>query len=69
MERDANFNILATQQGPDETRVEVNSNFKMKVRHGNGSQVFPFIYHWQQVYSNGTLEKIILDGVARRVQQ
>jgi hypothetical protein len=68
MERIANFNILATRQGPDQTRVQVNSSFKMNVRHGNGSQAIPFTYQWQQAYSNGTLEqKIILDGVARRI--
>lgn len=67
--RDANFNILATRQNPDETRVEVNSNLRIEVRHGNGSLSYPYTYQWQQAYSNGTLEKIILDGVARRVQQ
>lgn len=69
MERIANFNILATRQGPDQTRVQVNSSFKMNVRHGNGSQAIPFTYQWQQAYSNGILEQIILDGVARRIQQ
>lgn len=68
MERVANFNILATKQGPDKTRVQVNSNFKMNVRHGNGSQAIPFTYQWQQAYSNGTLEQIILNGVERRIQ-
>lgn len=68
MERIANFNILATRQGADKTRVQVNSSFKMNVRHGNGSQAIPFTYQWQQAYSNGTLEQIVLDGVARRIQ-
>lgn len=69
MERTANFNILATRQGPDQTRIQVNSSFKMNVRHGNGSLAIPFTYQWQQAYSNGTLEQIILDGIARRIQQ
>lgn len=69
MERTANFNILATRQGLDQTRVQVNSSFKMNVRHGNGSQAIPFTYQWQQAYSNGTLEQIILDGIARRIKQ
>jgi len=68
MERTANFNILATRQGVDQTQVQVNSSFKMNVRHGNGSQAIPFTYQWQQAYSNGTLEQIILDGVARRIK-
>lgn len=69
MDRSATFNIFAIQQGLDRTRVQVNSSFKMNMRQGNGSQAFPFTYQWQQTYSNGILENIILDGVARQIQQ
>ncbi|TVT76719.1 MAG: hypothetical protein FHP92_08705 [Denitromonas halophila] len=69
IERIANFNILATPQGSEKTRVQVNSSFKMNVRHGNGSQAIPFTYQWQQAYSNGTLEEIILNGIEHRVQR
>jgi hypothetical protein len=68
VERIANFNILATPQGPDQTRVQVNSSFKMNVRHGVGSPAVPFTYKWHQAYSNGSLERMILDGIARRLQ-
>jgi len=66
-QRVANFNILATRQSSYKTRVQVNSNFKINVRRGNGSPAFPFIFQWQQAYSNGTLERIILDGVTQKV--
>lgn len=68
MQRVASFNILATKAGLKTTRVQVNSSFKMQIRSGNGSQMFPYQYQWQQAYSNGTLEKLILDSVARRIQ-
>ncbi|RTE65750.1 hypothetical protein EH243_10795 [Amphritea opalescens] len=68
VERSANFNILAVSEEEKQTRVQVNSSFKMKIKTGNGSNVYPFNYQWQRAYSNGTLEKIILDGIARRVE-
>jgi hypothetical protein len=69
MERIANFNILATRDGLDKTRVQVNSSFRMNIRYGNGSAAIPFTYQWQQAYSNGALEQIILDGIIRRIKQ
>lgn len=67
VERSANFNILAVSE-EKKTRVQVNSSFKMRIKTGNGSNAYPFNYQWQRSYSNGTLEKIILDGIARRVE-
>ena len=69
MDRVATFNIFTTKQVVNTTRVQVNSSFKMNVRHGNGSQAFPFIYQWRQVYSNGNLERNILDSIERKINQ
>lgn len=65
-QRIANFNIFATRQGSEQTRVQVNSSFKMEVLSGNGSITFPYKRQWRQTYSYGILEGMILDGVARR---
>ena len=69
VERTANFNILANKEGPEQTRVQVNSSLKMQVRYGNGSQAYPFTYQWHKAYSNGILEQTILNGIARRIQK
>ena len=69
MERVANFNIFAVAESSVQTRVQVNSDMKMHVRRGNGSDALPFIYQWQPSFSNGQLERLILDGIARRNPQ
>lgn len=66
MERLANFNIFAVAEDPANTRVQVNSDFRMNVRRGNGSDAVPFSYQWQSAFSNGALERLIFDGIARR---
>lgn len=68
VERLANFNIMAIEISEEKTRLQLNSTFKMNVRSGNGSQMFPFQYRWQKSYSNGSLEKIMLDGIDARVK-
>jgi hypothetical protein len=69
VDRSANFNVLATRLAPNKTRVQVNSIFRMNIRYGNGSAAYPFTYQWEQAYSNGTLERIILDGIANRIRK
>lgn len=69
MERVANFNIFASQINAGKTKAQVNSNFRMQIRRGNGSEALPYVYGWQQAYSNGALERLILDGVQRRIEQ
>ena len=69
MERAANFNIFAVAENSVQTRVQVNSDLKMNVRRGNGSDAIPFTYQWQPSFSNGQLERLILDGIARRTAQ
>ena len=66
-QRVANFNIFAKEVGSNETTVRVNSSFRMYIRTGNGSQIYPFNYSWQDAYSNGTLEKLILEGISHRL--
>lgn len=66
-QRVATFNIIAVREDSGQTRVRINSSFKMNVRRGNGSEAFPFTYQWQQAYSNGTLENIIFEGIASRL--
>lgn len=67
--RVAEFNIFATRNGDSTTKVQVNTNFKMQIRSGNGSQLFPYEYRWEQSYSNGNVEKRILEGIAARITQ
>ena len=69
MERVANFNIFAVAEDAGKTRVQVNSDLRMNVRRGNGSDAIPFFYEWQPAFSNGNLERLILDGIARRTAQ
>ena len=67
--RSASLNIFATSLSPDKTNVRVNLSMKMNVRSGNGSQAFPFVTQWQDSYSNGNIEKSILDGIANRINK
>ena len=67
--RSAKFNIFATKTADGGTNVRVNTSFMMQVRSGNGSQMFPFRYRWEQAYSNGNFEKIILNEIAYRIEQ
>jgi len=67
VQRDVTFNIFATAQGSDQTLVQVNSSFKMKIRTGNGSQAFPHKFQWHKAYSNGTLEKILHDKIKQKL--
>nr|WP_320048479.1 hypothetical protein [uncultured Desulfuromonas sp.] len=67
-QRIANFNILATSVSEEKTQVQVNSNFRMLLRTGNGSMAFPFQRSWVQTYSKGTLEAKILDSVAAKIR-
>jgi len=67
--RQASLNIFATSPSQDKTNVKVNLSMKMNVRRGNGSQAFPFVTSWQDSYSNGNIEKSILDGVATRIKK
>ncbi|MCJ8274868.1 MAG: hypothetical protein MJK04_36385 [Psychrosphaera sp.] len=66
-QRVADFNIFATKQAYEKTKVQVNSDFKMLVRTGNSSQAYPYNYQWEQAYSNGKLEQMILDGIEQRL--
>ncbi|SIO72638.1 hypothetical protein SAMN05444172_9112 [Burkholderia sp. GAS332] len=65
--RNAKFNIFATRQEDGKTIVRVNTSFAMQVRTGNGSHVFPYQYQWQQSYSNGNIERGILNEIQRRL--
>lgn len=67
--RAASLNIFATSPTPDTTSVKVNLSMKMNIRRGNGSQAFPFVTAWQDSYSNGVIEKTILDGISARIQK
>lgn len=67
--RQASLNIFATSPSQDKTKVKVNLSMKMNVRRGNGSQAFPFVTNWQDSYSNGNIEKSILDGVDSRIRK
>ena len=67
--RSASLNIFATSPSQDKTNVRVNLSMKMNVRTGNGSQAFPFVSSWQNSYSNGNIEKTILDGIANRISK
>lgn len=67
--RSASLNIFATSPTPNRTTVRVNVGLKMYIRTGNGSLAFPFVYKWEEAYSNGNIEKSLLDGIARRTLQ
>lgn len=66
-ERAANFNIVAKRNDNNKISVQINSNFRMYIRHGNGSAAMPFRSKWRKVYSNGTLESLIFDRIAQRL--
>ncbi len=68
MHRKASLNIFATNPEPDRTKVLVNLGMKMHIRKGNGSYAFPFVYSWEDAYSNGNIERLILDGISRRTR-
>nr|WP_141662010.1 hypothetical protein [Burkholderia ambifaria] len=65
--RTAKFNIFATRQDDGKTNVRVNTSFSMEIRTGNGSHLFPYLYQWQQSYSNGNFEKRVLNEVQYRL--
>ena len=69
LSRLASLNIFATSPSLDKTNVRVNLSMKMNIRSGNGSQAFPFNMQWQDSYSNGNIEKSILDGIANRINK
>lgn len=66
--RSASLNIFTTSPTPDKTTVRINISLKMNIRKGNGSRAFPYIYSWEEAYSNGNLEKAILDVIESRIQ-
>ena len=66
--RSAKFNIFATRLNDGRTNVRVNTSFMMQIRTGNGSQLFPFRYEWEYAYSNGNVEKLILNDVSYRIK-
>jgi hypothetical protein len=65
--RSAKFNIFATHQNDGKTNVRVNTSFSMEIRTGNGSHMFPYQYQWEQSYSNGNIEKTILNDTQYRI--
>jgi hypothetical protein len=65
--RVAALNIFATRPSENQTRVQVNTSMKMQIRSGNGSQMIPFQYRWEESYSNGRIERLVLDGIANRL--
>ena len=69
MNRSASLNIFAVSAGGDRTSVRVNVGMKMNIRTGNGSMAFPFVYSWEESFSNGSIEGLILDGIAKRIQK
>lgn len=66
-DRKGNFNIIVREIN-DKTLVQINSDLKIQERTGNGSQIFPYSYQWKQTYSNGVIERIILDGIEQRIK-
>lgn len=68
MNRVGTMSFFALSTSPDKTTVKVNINMKRYVRSGNGSMAFPFVYTWQPAYSNGFLEKRILDTLADKTK-
>ena len=69
MNRSASLNIFATSTEPNKTTVRVNVSFKMNIRTGNGSMAFPHLFKWEEAYSNGNIEKSMLDGIASRTSK
>lgn len=66
-QRVANFNIFAKEEGQNEIKVRVNTSFRMLIRSGNGSEIYPFNSTWYDSYSNGTLERLILEGISHHL--
>lgn len=67
--RTAKFNIFATRLDDGRTSVKVNSSFSYQVRKGNGSNMFPYQYSWEEAASTGYLEGRVLDRIAARMKQ
>ena len=66
LQRVAKLNIFATRISDNKTTVRVNTSFHMQIRSGNGSEIFPYQYTWVEAYSNGKIERKILDSIATR---
>jgi len=67
--RTAKFNIFATRLDDGKTSVRVNSSFTYQLRKGNGSNMFPYQYSWEEAASTGYLEGRVLDRIATRIKQ
>ncbi|WP_143136734.1 hypothetical protein [Burkholderia ubonensis] len=66
--RVARFNIFATSQEGGKTTVKVNTSFKMQVRTGNGSNLFPYRYQIEEAFSNGNFEKRVFGEISYRIK-
>ncbi len=69
VERKLDFNIVVATQGLTKTSILINSNFNMRIRRGNGSELFPFTYSWERAYSNGKLERSLINNINTKLKK
>jgi hypothetical protein len=67
LNRSVKLSIFVTSPSADTTSVQVNTTMEMRIVTGNGSQAFPGKYVSEKAYSNGKIEKSVLDGIANRI--